>query len=252
MSGHSKWSTIKRKKGAADAARGKIFTKIIKEITIAARMGGGDPEGNPRLRLAIQNAKTNNMPQDNITRAVKKGTGELEGVHYEDVTYEGYGPGGVALIIEAATDNRNRTVSELRHLITRNGGNLAEAGAVSWNFERKGVIIIPKGNFSEDDILNIILDAGADDLFQEEEFFEVTTHHENLEKVRKALEASHLAGLKIEKSSLQYVAKNMVRVEGKDAEQTMRLINAIEDHDDVQNVYTNADIDEKVMAEFSG
>lgn len=252
MSGHSKWSTIKRKKGAADAARGKIFTKVIKEITIAARMGGGDPEGNPRLRLAIQNAKTNNMPQDNITRAIKKGTGELEGVHYEDVTYEGYGPGGVALIIEAATGNRNRTVSELRHLITRNGGNLAEAGAVSWNFERKGVIIIPKGSFSEDDILNVILDASADDLFQEEEFFEVTTHVENLEKVRKALEASHLPGIKIEKSSLQYIAKNTVRVEGKDAEQTMRLISVIEDHDDVQNVYTNADIDEKVMAEFSG
>lgn len=252
MSGHSKWSTIKRKKGAADAARGKIFTKVIKEITIAARMGGGDPEGNPRLRLAIQNAKTNNMPQDNITRAIKKGTGELEGVHYEDVTYEGYGPAGVALIIEAATDNRNRTVSELRHLITRNGGNLAEAGAVSWNFERKGVIIIPKGSFSEDDILNVILDASADDLFQEEEFFEVTTHVENLEKVRKALETSHLPGIKIEKSSLQYVAKNTVRVEGKDAEQTMRLISVIEDHDDVQNVYTNADIDEKVMAEFSG
>jgi YebC/PmpR family DNA-binding regulatory protein len=252
MSGHSKWSTIKRKKGAADAARGKIFTKVIKEITIAARIGGGDPEGNPRLRLAIQNAKTNNMPQDNIARAIKKGTGELEGVHYEDVTYEGYGPGGVALIIEAATDNRNRTVSELRHLITRNGGNLAEAGAVSWNFERKGVIIVPKGSFSEDDVLNVILDAGADDLFQEEEFFEVTTHIENLEKVRKALEASHLLGIKIEKSSLQYIAKNTVRVEGKDAEQTMRLIGVIEDHDDVQNVYTNADIDEKVMAEFSG
>lgn len=252
MSGHSKWSTIKRKKGAADAARGKIFTKVIKEITIAARMGGGDPEGNPRLRLAIQNAKTNNMPQDNITRAIKKGTGELEGVHYEDVTYEGYGPSGVALIIEAATDNRNRTVSELRHLITRNGGNLAEAGAVSWNFERKGVIIIPKGSFSEDDVLNVILDAGADDLFQEEEFFEVTTYIENLEKVRKALEASQLPGIKIEKSSLQYIAKNTVRVEGKDAEQTMRLISVIEDHDDVQNVYTNADIDEKVMAEFSG
>ena len=252
MSGHSKWSTIKRKKGAADAAREKIFTKVIKEITIAARMGGGDPEGNPRLRLAIQNAKTNNMPQDNITRAIKKGTGELEGVHYEDVTYEGYGPSGVALIIEAATDNRNRTVSELRHLITRNGGNLAEAGAVSWNFERKGVIIIPKGSFSEDDVLNVILDAGADDLFQEEEFFEVTTYIENLEKVRKALEASQLPGIKIEKSSLQYIAKNTVRVEGKDAEQTMRLISVIEDHDDVQNVYTNADIDEKVMAEFSG
>jgi YebC/PmpR family DNA-binding regulatory protein len=252
MSGHSKWATIKRKKAATDAARGKIFTKLIKEITIAARIGGGDPNGNPRLRLAIQNAKSNNMPQDNINRAVKKGTGELEGVHYEDITYEGYGHGGVALVIESVTDNRNRTVSELRHIMSRNGGTLAESGAVMWNFERKGVINIPKGNFSEDDIFNIIIDAGADDLVEESDFFQITTSLESFDNVRKSLESSSLPGLKIENASLQYVAKTLTRVNGKEAEQVLKLIAALEDHDDVQNVYSNADIDEKVMAEFSG
>ncbi|RPI12355.1 MAG: YebC/PmpR family DNA-binding transcriptional regulator [Ignavibacteriae bacterium] len=251
MSGHSKWSTIKRKKGAADAARGKLFTKMIKEITIAARIGGGDPNGNPRLRLAVQQAKSKNMPIDNITRAIKKGTGELEGVHYEEIVYEVYGPGGVAIIVDSATDNKNRTVAELRHLISRNGGNLAESGSVSWNFERKGVINVPKGNYSEDDILNVILDAGADDLVTEDEFFQITTKVEHLEPVRKAIESSGLAGIKIESASLQFVPKQTVRVEGKDAEHTMKLIAALEDNDDVQNVYTNADIDEKIMAEFS-
>jgi YebC/PmpR family DNA-binding regulatory protein len=251
MSGHSKWSTIKRKKGAADAARGKLFTKMIKEITIAARIGGGDPNGNPRLRLAIQQAKSKNMPVDNITRAIKKGTGELEGVHYEEIVYEGYGPGGVAILIDSATDNKNRTVAELRHMMSRNGGNLAESGSVSWNFERKGVINIPAGNFSEDDILNIILDAGADDLVQEDDFFQITTTIDHLEKVRKAIEASGLSGIKVESASLQYVPKQTTRVEGKEAEQTVKLISALEDHDDVQNVYTNADIDEKILAEFS-
>ena len=253
MSGHSKWATIKRKKAATDAARGKIFTKLIKEITIAARMGGGDPAGNPRLRLAIIAAKSSNMPQDNITRAIKKGTGELEGVHYEEITYEGYGPAGVAIIIECVTDNRNRTVSEIRHLMSRNNGNMAESGAVSWNFEHKGVINITKGNFSEDDILDVILDAGADDLFNEEEFFQILTSPANLEKVRKALESSstgRLKGLKVEKASFQYVAKNTMKVSGKDAENILKLINALEDHDDVQNVYTNADIDEKIIADF--
>jgi YebC/PmpR family DNA-binding regulatory protein len=251
MSGHSKWATIKRKKAATDSARGKVFTKIIKEITIAARIGGGDPNGNPRLRLAIASAKSSNMPADNITRAIKKGTGELEGVHYEEITYEGYGPAGVALMIESVTDNRNRTVSELRHLMTRNGGNLAETGAVGWNFEHKGVINVTKGNFTEDDLLNVILDAGADDLFTEDEFYQITTTMEHLEKVRKALESSNLLSIKIEKASLQYVAKTTTRVLGKDAENTIKLINVLEDHDDVQNVYTNADIDEKVLAEFS-
>jgi YebC/PmpR family DNA-binding regulatory protein len=250
MSGHSKWSTIKRKKAATDSARGKVFSKIIKEITIAARLGGGDPNANPRLRLAVQSAKTSNMPQDNITRAIKKGTGELEGVHYEEITYEGYGPGGIALLIESVTDNRNRTVSELRHLMTRNAGNLAETGAVAWNFERKGVITLLKGKYAEDDIMNVILDAGADDLVEEDEFYQVTSSLENFDSVRKALESSPV-NFKIENSSLQYVAKNTMKIQGRDAEQLMRLITAIEDHDDVQNVYSNADIDEKIMAELS-
>ncbi len=247
MSGHSKWSKIKRKKGANDAARGKLFTKIIKEITVAARMGGGDTEGNPRLNLAVQTAKGNNMPLDNITRAIKKGTGELEGVNYEEVTYEVYGPAGVAMIVESLTDNRNRTVADLRHLVSRNGGNMAESGSVSWNFDRKGVITIPKASFTEDDLMNVILDAGADDLATEEDYYDVTCSVENFGKVSKAIESCGLAGLKMESASLQYVPKTTTRVEGKDAEVTMKLINALEDSDDVQNVYTNADIDEKVM-----
>jgi len=250
MSGHSKWSTIKRKKGAIDAARGKVFTKIIKEITVAARTGGGDVEANPRLRLAVSTAKANNMPADNITRAIKKGTGELEGVNYEEITYEGYGPGGVALIIESVTDNRNRTVADLRHLLSKNGGNLAESGAVSWNFERKGVIIVQKGSATEEDMMNVILEAGADDLTDDGDYFEVITSLENFEQVRKAVEASNLPGIKIDSASLQHVAKTTTRVEDKDAETTLKLISAIEDYDDVQNVYTNADIDEKVMEAF--
>lgn len=250
MSGHSKWSTIKRKKGAIDAARGKVFTKFIKEITVAARTGGGDPDGNPRLRLAVNSAKASNMPADNITRAIKKGTGELEGVSYEEITYEGYGPGGVALIIESLTDNRNRTVADLRHLLSKNGGNLAESGAVSWNFERKGVITVTKGAYTEDDLMNVILDAGADDLSDEDDYFEVTAALEKFEPVRRAIESSKLPGAKIESASLQYIAKTTMRIEGADAEQTMNLISVIEDNDDVQNVYTNADIDEKVMEAF--
>lgn len=251
MSGHSKWSTIKRKKGAIDAARGKVFTKIIKEITVAARIGGSDVEANPRLRLAVQSAKASNMPADNITRAIKKGTGELEGVNYEEITYEGYGPGGIALVIESMTDNRNRTVADLRFLLSKNGGNLAESGAVMWNFERKGVITLSKGTYTEDDLMNVILDAGADDLSDEEDYFEVTCSIENFDKVRKALESSSLKGLKIDSASLQYVSKTETRVEGKDAESAIKLISAVEDNDDVQNVYSNADIDEKVMEAMS-
>ena len=251
MSGHSKWSTIKRKKGAIDAARGKVFTKIIKEITVAARTGGGDADANPRLRLAVSIAKSNNMPADNITRAIKKGTGELEGVNYEEINYEGYGPGGVALIIESFTDNRNRTVADLRHLLSKNGGNLAESGAVSWNFERKGVITALKGDYSEDDIMNVILEAGADDLKDEGDYFEITAALESFEPVRKALEASELPGMKIETASLQFVPKQTTRVEAGDAEQTIKLISVLEDNDDVQNVYSNADIDEKVMEAYS-
>jgi YebC/PmpR family DNA-binding regulatory protein len=247
MSGHSKWSTIKRKKGAIDAARGKVFTKIIKEITVAARTGGGDVDANPRLRLAVQSAKSNNMPADNITRAIKKGTGELEGVNYEEVTYEGYAPGGTALIIESLTDNRNRTVADLRHIFSKNGGNLAESGAVSWNFERKGVITVLKGGYSEDDLMNVILDAGADDLNNETDYFEVTASVDKFETVRKAVESSGLKDLKIDNASLQYVPKTTIKLDGKDAEQTIKLIGSIEDNDDVQSVYSNADIDEKIL-----
>ncbi len=249
MSGHSKWATIKRKKAAADAKRGKIFTQIIKEITVAAKMGGGDPEGNPRLRLAIEKAKANNMPADNIKRAIMKGTGELPGVNYEEVTYEAYAPGGVALIIESVTDNKNRTVSELRHLLERNGGKLATTGSVAWSFHKKGIIQISKGNYSEDDILAIILEAGAEDMKLEDDIFEIKTPPESFENVKKALEANNI---KIESAELQLVPENLVKVEGKEAEQVLKLIEALEEHDDVQNVYPNFDIDEKIMANFQG
>ena len=187
MSGHSKWATIKRKKGAADAKRGKIFTKLIKEITIAARQGGGDANGNPRLRLAIDNAKAANMPADNIERAIKKATGELEGVSYVELMYEGYGPGGIAILVEVATDNKNRTVAEVRHIFSKIGGSMGEAGSVAWMFERKGIISVKRNNKSEDDVMEIVLDAGADDMQTEEEIFEVTTSLESFETVRKTL-----------------------------------------------------------------
>ncbi len=242
MSGHSKWATIKRKKAATDAARGKVFTKIIKEITISSRDGGGDPDANPRLRLAIQNAKSSNMPQDNIIRAIKKGTGELEGVRYEEITYEAYAPNGIAVIIESVTDNKNRTVAELRHGISKAGGNLGESGSVAWMFERKGVITVEKGNVKEDDLMEVILEAGADDLKTEGEYYEVITPLESFDNVRKAIEDK---SYKIESASLQYIAKDLIAVEGKKAEEVIRFIEAVEDNDDVQNVYTNADfIDE--------
>jgi YebC/PmpR family DNA-binding regulatory protein len=238
MSGHSKWATIKRKKAATDAARGKVFTKIIKEITIAARDGGGDPAGNPRLRLAIASAKASNMPQDNITRAVKKGTGELEGVRYEEIKYEAYAPHGIAVIIESVTDNRNRTVAELRHLISKQNGNLGEAGSVAWMFERKGVITIEKGGHTEDEIMEIILDAGADDLKTEEETFEVVTAIENLEKVRKALDEKKY---KIESAGIQYIPKDLVSLDESKSADVIRFLENVEEHDDVQNIFSNAD-----------
>lgn len=241
MSGHSKWATIKRKKAALDAKKGKIFTKLIKEITIAARQGGGDPANNPRLRLAIDNAKAENMPAENIERAIKKATGELEGVTYHELTYEGYGPAGVAMLVEVATDNKNRTVAEVRHIFSKHGGSLGETGSVAWMFERKGVITLPKQDKSEDDILAIVLDAGADDLQTEDEFYEITTSIENFESVRKALQENNL---KVDNASLQWIAKNTLEVKGEDAEKVMKLIEALEDCDDVQNVYSNADIDE--------
>ncbi len=239
MSGHSKWATIKRKKAVLDAKKGKIFTKLIKEITIAAREGGGDPAGNPRLRLAIDNAKAQNMPQDNIDRAIKKATGELEGVTYHELTYEGYGPAGVALLVEVATDNKNRTVAEVRHFFSKNGGTMGETGSVAWMFDRKGVITLPAEGKKEDDVMEVILEAGADDLSTEEDFFEVQTSVESFESVRKALADK---GFKIENASLQWIAKNTIEVKGEDAEKVMKLIEALEDLDDVQNVYSNADI----------
>ena len=237
MSGHSKWATIKRKKAATDSARGKVFTKIIKEITISSR-DGGDPDANPRLRLAIQTAKGSNMPQDNITRAIKKGTGELEGVKYEEITYEAYAPHGIAMIIESVTDNKNRTVAELRHSISKANGNLGESGSVAWMFERKGVINVEKENTKEDDLMDVILDAGADDLNSDGDYYEVTSSLENFEKVRKAIEEK---SYKIESASLQYLAKDLLPVEGKNVDAVIRCIEAVEDNDDVQNVYSNAD-----------
>jgi YebC/PmpR family DNA-binding regulatory protein len=239
MSGHSKWATIKRKKAATDSARGKVFTKIIKEITIAARDGGGDPAGNPRLRLAIANAKSSNMPQENITRAIKKGTGELEGVRYEEINYEAYAPHGFAVIIETITDNRNRTVAELRHMISKYNGNLGESGSVAWMFERKGVVVVEKENHTEDELMEVILEADADDLVDEGDYFEVISSVENFEKVRRTLEEKKY---KIENASLQFIAKNKVAADEKAAADLMKFIEAIEEHDDVQNVYTNADL----------
>jgi YebC/PmpR family DNA-binding regulatory protein len=241
MSGHSKWATTRRKKAVIDAKRGKMFTKLIKEITIAAREGGGDPAGNPRLRLAVDNAKAANMPLDNIERAIKKATGELEGVSYHELTYEGYGPGGIALLVEVATDNKNRTVAEVRHLFSKGGGTMGETGSVAWMFERKGVITLPKQNKTEDDIMEIILDAGADDLQTEDDFFEVYTSIESFEPVRKALTDKKIT---IENASLQWIAKNSISVKGEDAEKVMKLIEPLEDCDDVQNVYSNADFEE--------
>ena len=241
MSGHSKWATIKRKKGAADAKRGKIFTKLIKEITISARQGGGDPNGNPRLRLAIDNAKAANMPADNIERAVKKATGELEGVSFTELMYEGYGPGGIAILVEVATDNKNRTVAEVRHIFSKIGGSMGESGSVAWMFERKGMITVKRNNKSEDDVMEIVLEAGADDMQTEEDIFEVTTSLESFETVRKTLLEKEL---EVENASLEWIAKNTLAVAGEDAEKIVKLIETLEDNDDVQNVFSNADIQE--------
>ncbi len=245
MSGHSKWATTKRKKAAIDAKRGKLFTKLIKEITIAAREGGGDIDGNPRLRLAVDNAKSANMPQDNIERAIKKATGELQGVIYHELTYEGYGPAGIAVMVEVATDNKNRTVAEVRHLFSKSGGSMGESGSVAWMFDRKGIISLPAQGKTEDEIMEIALEAGADDLQTEEEFFEVQTSLENFEPVRKALAGKEL---QIENASLQWIAQNNITVKGEDAEKVMKLIDGLEDIDDVQNVYSNADFDEDSLS----
>jgi len=242
MSGHSKWSTIKRKKAAADQKRGKIFTKLIKEITVAARQGGGDIDGNPRLRLAVDNAKSANMPMDNIERAIKKATGEVEGASYLELTYEGYGPNGVAILIESVTDNKNRTVAEVRHALTKHGGSLGENGSVAWMFDRKGVITMSAQGKTEDDMMELVLDAGAEDLQSEDDYFEITSAVEDFETVRKTVVD---ASLNVDNASLQWIAKNTVEISGDAAEKLMKIIDMIEDNDDVQNVFTNADFAEE-------
>ena len=248
MSGHSKWSSIKHKKGAADAKRGKVFTKLIKEITVAARMGGGDPDGNPRLRTAIAAAKAENMPKENIERGIKKGTGELEGVSYEEVSYEGYGPGGVAVLIDCLTDNRNRTVADIKHLFERNGGNLGEPGCVSYMFEQKGLIAFDKDTVDEEQLFDVALEAGAEDVNEEEMEFEVVTQPSDFELVKKAIDA---AGLSYAISEVTKIPKSTVKVEGKKAQQMLNLMQGIEDHDDVSHVYANFDISDDEMEALS-
>ena len=245
MSGHSKWHSIKHKKGAIDAKRGRAFTKLIKEITIAARIGGGDPDGNPRLRKAILDARGVNMPADNIKRAVMKGTGELEGGQLEEILYEGYGPGGVALIVETVTDNRNRTVSEIRHVFSKNGGNMGEAGSVSWMFQKKGYIIVDKSKADEDTIMSLALDAGADD-FRADDSYEIFTVPNAMESIVEALKAK---GIEPESAEVSMIPQNTVKVEGKNAQQVLKLMEALDDHDDVQHVYANFDMEESEMAE---
>ena len=244
MSGHSKWSTIKRKKGKADAERGKLFTRLIKEITVAARHGGGDESANNRLRAAVQAAKGANMPAANIEKAIKRGTGELPGVNYEEMTYEGYGPSGVAVYMEVLTDNKNRTVADIRHLLTKYGGSLGETGSVAWMFTKKGVIVIDESNTNEEDLMMLTLDAGAEDIDHEDGFFTVTTEVANFEAVKKVLEDNSVA---YESAELTMEPANLIQVEGKSAESVLKLMDALEDHDDVQNIYSNFDIDDSVI-----
>jgi YebC/PmpR family DNA-binding regulatory protein len=245
MSGHSKWHSIKHKKGALDAKRGKLFTKFIKEITVAARSGGGDPEGNARLRKAILDAKSGNMPNDTIERAIRRGTGEEEGVNYEEITYEGYGPGGVALLIQSMTDNRNRTVAEIRHLFSKNGGNLGESGSVGWMFEKKGYIVVDKAAKSEEELFELAIEAGADDLRDDEDTFEILTSPEAFEGVLAAIKA---AGIEPQAAEVEMVPQNYIKLEGSEARQMLKLMEALEDHDDVQKVSANFDISEADMA----
>ncbi len=245
MSGHSKWSTIKHKKGAADAKRGKIFTRIIKEMTIAARLGGGDAEGNPRLRAAVAEAKANNMPKDNIERAIKRGTGEIEGAAYEEVTYEGYGPGGVAIIVEALTDNGNRTTPEIRHAFEKNGGNLGTPGSVKFQFERKGYFAVEKSAADEDKLMEVAIEAGADDLQSDDaDVYEIYTSSETFEAVRQALESNKIPTVE---AKLGMIPANYVSLDESKSRQAMKLLEALDDHDDVQNVWSNFDIPAEMM-----
>ncbi len=245
MSGHSKWATTKHKKAAIDAKRGKIFTKIGKEIIVAAKLGGGDPNGNPRLRTAIAKAKAVSMPADNIKRAIQRGTGELAGVSYEEITYEGYGPAGVAVIVEVLTDNRNRTVSEIRNIFSKAGGNMGEAGCVSWMFHKKGYFVVNRATVDEDKLMTLALDAGAEDMQTEDENFAITTPPNDFEKVKKALED---AGIILDAAEVTMIPQTYVKLEGKEAQQMLRLVDTLEDNDDVQNVYANFDIPEEIMS----
>jgi YebC/PmpR family DNA-binding regulatory protein len=249
MSGHSKWATIKHKKAATDAKRGKIFTKIIRELSIAARTGGTDPNSNPRLRTAIAAAKNENMPNDNIERAIARGAGNLEGETLEEVLYEGYGPGGVGMLVQVVTSNRNRSAGELRHMFSKNGGNMAEAGAVGWMFHRKGDIIVPKEAADEDTIMGIVLDAGADDLHDDGGAWQVITPPEAMEKVREALTK---AGITPASAEVAWIPQNYVKLTGSQAQAMLRMVENMEDHDDVQHVYANFDIDEKEIEAVAG
>jgi YebC/PmpR family DNA-binding regulatory protein len=245
MSGHSKWATIKHRKGATDAKRGKVFTKLIKEITVAARSGGGDAGANARLRKAVSDAKAANMPNDTIDRAIKRGTGELEGVSYDEITYEGYGPGGVAIMIDSMTDNRNRTVAEIRHIFSKNGGNMGAAGSVSYLFDKKGYILVDKSAKSEDDLFEIVTEAGAEDLREEGDNFEIITAPENFDAVLYAVKE---AGVDPQVAEVEMIPQNHVKLEGNEARQMLKLMEALEEHDDVQQVSANFDISEADMA----
>jgi YebC/PmpR family DNA-binding regulatory protein len=247
MSGHSKWSTIKRKKGAADAKRGKLFTKLIKEISVAAKLGGGDPEGNPRLRAAIASAKAENMPKENIERAIKKGTGELEGVNYEELTYEGYGPGGVAVMVEVLTDNKNRTLADIRYHFSKHNGNLGESGCVSWMFNLKGLILFDKNKIDEEKLIEVVLDAGAEDVREREREFEVITDPAQYEDAKRATQD---AGLEYSFAEVTMIPQSTVRLQGKEAERMLRLMEGLEDSDDIQRVYANFDIPDEVMEQL--
>lgn len=244
MSGHSKWSTIKHKKGAADAKRGKLFTKLIKEITVAARMGGGDADANPRLRHALNSARAQNMPKDTYERAIKKGTGELEGVNYEEIVYEGYGPGGVAVLVECLTDNRNRTIAEVRHAFGKAGGNVGTDGCVSWMFDKKGLISVSKEDATEEMLMEVALEAGAEDIREETDSFEIIIEPAEFDAVKEAIDQ---AKIKYELAEITMIPQNMTAVEGKDAEQMIKFMDVLDELDDVQKFYTNADIPDEVF-----
>ena len=244
MSGHSKWHSIKHKKAATDSKRGRLFTRLIKELTAAARTGGGDPDANPRLRLAVATAKANNMPAENIKRSIMRGTGELPGVSYEDVNYEGYGPGGAAIFMEVLTDNKNRTVAVLRHLLSKHGGNLGETGCVGWMFDRKGYIVVEKAAAGEDKLLEVALGAGAEDMRDDDDSFEIITSPEEMEAVKLALEAAEIS---MTTAEISMIPQNYVSLEGKNAQTMLKLMEALEDHEDIQNVYSNFDIDESEL-----